>query len=125
MTDRGGPFEQCHKKVPVKEFVSKCLYDVCLNEGRQEVLCEALANYVAECQQAGAVVSPLWRKASNCPLDCPYHSHYELCGTACPATCADPNVPEICSKVCVEGCLCNKGYMLSGEQCVIKVSGCG
>jgi hypothetical protein len=66
MTDRGGPFEQCHKKVPVKEFASKCLYDVCVNEGRQEVLCEALANYVAECQQAGAVVSPLWRKASNC-----------------------------------------------------------
>ncbi|XP_055759032.1 IgGFc-binding protein-like [Salvelinus fontinalis] len=125
MTDGGGPFEQCHKKVPVKEFASNCLYDVCLNEGRQEVLCEALANYVAECQQAGAVVSPLWRKASNCPLACPYHSHYELCGTACPATCAYLKVSEICSKVCVEGCQCDKGYVLSGEQCVVKETGCG
>ncbi|XP_064884055.1 LOW QUALITY PROTEIN: IgGFc-binding protein-like [Oncorhynchus nerka] len=125
MTDGGGPFHQCHKKVPVKEFASDCLYDVCLNEGRQEVLCETLANYVAECQQAGAVVSPLWRKASNCPLACPYHSHYELCGTACPATCAIPNVPKICSKVCVEGCQCDMGYVLGGEHCVIKETGCG
>lgn len=57
-------------------------------------------------------------------MRCPAHSHYELCGSACPATCADPNAPSKCRHPCVETCSCNKGYILSGNRCV-RANKCG
>ncbi|NXT74961.1 FCGBP protein, partial [Zapornia atra] len=50
---------------------------------------------------------------------CPRHSHYELCGSSCPATCRPRVVPEGCASVlCIEGCFCDRGYVLSGDECV-------
>ncbi|KAA8591972.1 hypothetical protein FQN60_017346, partial [Etheostoma spectabile] len=49
MSDTKGPFSGCHGTVPVQKPLSYCLYDVCTNEGRKEVLCEALSNYMAKC----------------------------------------------------------------------------
>ncbi|KAM6967545.1 IgGFc-binding protein-like [Aplochiton taeniatus] len=63
-----GPFSQCHRKVPVAEFVSNCLYDVCVNKGRQEILCKAFESYVTACQDAGATIPPQWRQQTNCGL---------------------------------------------------------
>ncbi|XP_040020452.2 IgGFc-binding protein [Gasterosteus aculeatus] len=122
LSDKKGPFSSCHGSVPVAEVVLDCLYDVCVSEGRREVLCEALSSYLAECQEAGASVSP-WRQLANCSVACPAHSQYKLCGSACPPTCGPQ--PDICPKVCVEGCFCDPGYVLSGGQCVVKEEGCG
>ncbi|XP_028436614.1 IgGFc-binding protein [Perca flavescens] len=122
MSDTNGPFSGCHGRVPVQKPVSYCLYDVCTNEGRKEVLCEALSNYLAKCQDAGASVLP-WRQLVNCSVVCPAHSQYNLCGSACPPSCG--RQPEVCPKVCVEGCFCDPGYVLSGKECVIKEKGCG
>uniref|UniRef100_A0A4W6EU93 VWFD domain-containing protein n=1 Tax=Lates calcarifer TaxID=8187 RepID=A0A4W6EU93_LATCA len=122
LSDKKGPFSGCHGSVPVAEFVSDCLYDVCINEGRHEVLCDALSGYLAECQEAGALVSP-WRELANCSVLCPAHSQYKVCGTACPETCSPQ--PVGCPKICVEGCFCDPGYVLSGKECVIKEEGCG
>ncbi|XP_040900961.1 IgGFc-binding protein-like [Toxotes jaculatrix] len=122
LSDKKGPFSGCHGSVPVAEYVSDCLYDVCTNEGRHEVLCDALSGYLAECQEAGASMSP-WRQLANCSVECPPHSHYQVCGSACPASCGPQ--PEVCPKVCVEGCFCDPGYVRSGKECVIKEKGCG
>ncbi|KAM6936666.1 IgGFc-binding protein-like [Lycodopsis pacificus] len=122
MSDKKGPFSGCHDKVPIAEAASDCLYDVCINDGRGQVLCDALGNYMAECQEAGVSVSS-WRQLGNCSLDCPAHSHYSMCGPACPPTCGAQ--PEVCPKICVEGCFCDKGYVQSGETCVIRETGCG
>lgn len=46
------------------------------------------------------------------------NSHYEICGSACPATCSNPEAQLSCSLFCVESCQCNMGYLLSGGQCV-------
>ncbi|XP_049585555.1 IgGFc-binding protein isoform X2 [Syngnathus scovelli] len=120
--NKKGPFSRCHGSVPVGEAVSDCLYDVCVNAGRHEVLCESLSNYLAECQEAGAPVLP-WRQQANCTIECPANSHYEVCGPACPASCGAQ--PEVCHQACVEGCFCDQGYVLSRNGCVEKEKGCG
>ncbi|XP_037310078.2 IgGFc-binding protein [Pungitius pungitius] len=122
LSDKNGPFSGCHGSVPIAEIVSDCLYDVCISGGQREVLCEALSSYLAKCQEAGASVSP-WRQLGNCSVPCPAHSQYKLCGSACPPTCGPP--PAVCPKVCVEGCFCDPGFVLSGKECVVKEEGCG
>lgn len=49
---------------------------------------------------------------------CPKNSHYETCGSSCPATCGNPEAPHDCTLPCVETCQCNRGFMLSGSKCV-------
>uniref|UniRef100_A0A4W3IGA5 Uncharacterized protein n=1 Tax=Callorhinchus milii TaxID=7868 RepID=A0A4W3IGA5_CALMI len=51
-------------------------------------------------------------------IQCPPHSHYEACGTACPASCAHSTDPLFCALACVESCQCDSGYILSGGDCV-------
>ncbi|XP_056237753.1 IgGFc-binding protein-like [Seriola aureovittata] len=122
LSDKKGPFAGCHAHVPVAKFVSDCLYDVCIHEGRHEMLCDALNSYLVECQEAGVSMLP-WREKANCPVECPAHSHYQLCGSACPASCGPQ--PEVCHKACVEGCVCDSGYVRSGNECVNKEKSCG
>uniref|UniRef100_A0A8D0F7W1 VWFD domain-containing protein n=1 Tax=Strix occidentalis caurina TaxID=311401 RepID=A0A8D0F7W1_STROC len=59
--------------------------------------------------------SPLFLAGPSCP----HHSHYELCGSSCPATCWGRTIPEDCASVlCTEGCFCDEGFVLSGDECV-------
>lgn len=53
---------------------------------------------------------------------CPPNSHYELCGPGCHATCS--NLNSDCQKTCTEGCYCDSGFVLSGDNCV-SFSECG
>ncbi|NWX23052.1 FCGBP protein, partial [Aegotheles bennettii] len=55
---------------------------------------------------------------------CPENSHYDACGTACPATCAHRDAPTSCPHPCVETCACDPGHVLNGGRCV-AVSSCG
>ncbi|KAM4651148.1 alpha-tectorin-like [Discoglossus pictus] len=57
-------------------------------------------------------------------IKCPENSHYEACGSACPASCSDKTAPDTCTEACVETCQCNKGYVLSSDKCVPSTS-CG
>eukprot|EP00061_Rhincodon_typus_P003698 g20748.t1 len=49
---------------------------------------------------------------------CPVNSHYEPCGTSCPTTCCTLSDADSCNAVCAEGCQCDDGFVLSGEDCV-------
>ncbi len=57
-------------------------------------------------------------------VQCPVHSHYELCGSGCEVTCHSLAPPAGCHSPCMEGCVCDEGYIRSGEQCV-PLSQCG
>ncbi|XP_075139529.1 IgGFc-binding protein-like [Leptodactylus fuscus] len=118
-----GPFQECHPKINPDNFFASCLYDVCLNGGAKQFLCQALNAYANTCRKQGAQIYD-WRTPSGCVLPCPMNSHYEFCGNACPATCTDRIAPSQCTEACVETCQCNDGFVLSGDKCV-PVSGCG
>ncbi|XP_077788611.1 IgGFc-binding protein-like [Podarcis muralis] len=120
-----GPFASCHAKVPPTIYFTNCVFDVCSTEGNKQSLCDALAAYAHACQSKGAQIGD-WRRDSGCYLDCPPNSQYQTCGTACPATCMDDHIqgPKLCPAVCVEGCQCLEGFVLSQGSCIPK-SSCG
>ncbi|KFP01601.1 IgGFc-binding protein, partial [Calypte anna] len=114
----GGPFRHCHLLLDPAPFLEDCAFDTCHYKGHRDTLCKAIAAYVTQCQSHGLAVEP-WRTPTFCGPSCPRHSHYELCGTSCPATCRGPLVPGDCSLVpCTEGCFCDQGFLLSGDECV-------
>nr|XP_020037419.1 IgGFc-binding protein [Castor canadensis] len=123
LADPAGPFRECHNTLKPQDVVRDCVYDLCLLPGQSKVLCDALASYAAACQAAGATVHP-WRTEELCPLSCPAHSHYEACSYGCPLSCGDLPVSGGCGSECRESCVCDDGYVLSGESCV-PLASCG
>eukprot|EP00063_Salmo_salar_P022787 XP_013997622.1 PREDICTED: IgGFc-binding protein-like [Salmo salar] len=119
-----GPFRNCHAVIDYKIFHENCMYDLCRGEIMKTYMCDTLQVYTDACQRAGIRVYN-WRGIAHCPKpECPEHSHYEFCGSACPATCEDPNSPSKCKARCVEACTCDEGHLRSGNKCVPK-SQCG
>ncbi|GAA6219039.1 IgGFc-binding protein-like [Lates japonicus] len=117
LKDPSGPFRDCHAKVDPAGYFDDCVYDVCLYKGRKDVLCQSITTYTSACQAAGAKVYS-WRTSQFCAMKCPVNSHYEICATACPATCQSLAPPQGCQGPCEEGCSCDEGYILSGHTCV-------
>ncbi|KAI1901486.1 hypothetical protein AGOR_G00034930 [Albula goreensis] len=119
-----GPFRSCHAVIDPSIFHDICMYDFCMGDGVRKYLCDSLQVYTDACQRAGIEVYN-WRRLARCPdPKCQEHSHYELCGNACPATCENPHAPSKCKSHCVETCACDPGYLLSGNKCVPS-SQCG
>nr|XP_033779282.1 zonadhesin-like [Geotrypetes seraphini] len=122
INDTEGPFKACHSKLPPDNYYKSCEYDLCGTDGEAASLCFALQSYADLCAQAGINVT--WRNSTFCPLNCPPDSHYESCGSACPASCTDLAAPNNCDLPCLEGCYCDSGFVFSGDKCV-PFSQCG
>ncbi|KAG7278197.1 hypothetical protein CRUP_002159 [Coryphaenoides rupestris] len=119
-----GPFSACSAIIAPKVYHDNCMYDVCMGEGKWNFFCNTLQVYSDACQRAGIKIHD-WRHIAHCPHPaCPENSHYEFCGIACPATCETPDAPSKCKASCVETCVCDDGFLLSGTKCVPKTE-CG
>ncbi|XP_026558582.1 IgGFc-binding protein-like [Pseudonaja textilis] len=116
---RSGPFHRCHSLIDPKPYLNDCVTDLCAFEGYKQILCRALKTYADTCQREGIAISA-WRKHAGCPLICPDHSQHMACGTACPATCNNPDAPKKCHLPCMETCQCKPGYVLDGGKCIPK-----
>ncbi|KAJ1132319.1 hypothetical protein NDU88_010644 [Pleurodeles waltl] len=96
---------------------------MCMNDGFKQILCEALKTYADACLRKKVKIYE-WRSIAECPVQCPLNSQFVPCGSACPATCNDAALPEMCSEACVESCQCNPGFVLKEGKCIAK-STCG
>ncbi|XP_069040705.1 alpha-tectorin-like [Lepisosteus oculatus] len=123
MADPSGPFRLCQAELDPMERVRECAEEMALRGGQPAVLCEALRNYALLCQQSRLPIFS-WRNLTGCELDCPDHSSYQLCGTACPATCPGLTFQFQCRSPCQEGCQCDFGHVMSDGKCVLPVE-CG
>ncbi|KAH0631341.1 hypothetical protein JD844_005630 [Phrynosoma platyrhinos] len=120
---KDGPFKQCHAAIDPTYYFEDCVFDTCLYKGFRNVFCSAINAYMIDCQMQVIQIGE-WRSASSCDLSCPSNSHYELCGTACPATCHSHFTGRSCDAPCTEGCFCDSGFILSGDECV-PLAKCG
>nr|XP_046234028.1 IgGFc-binding protein [Scatophagus argus] len=118
-----GPFTQCWAMVEPQQHVDTCVEIIRTSRDPASALCEALRDYALICQQMGVALVD-WRNATGCDQNCPANSHYELCGSSCPSACPSLSFPFTCDTVCQEGCQCNDGFILNGNQCVAPTS-CG
>ncbi|XP_056154019.1 IgGFc-binding protein-like [Lampris incognitus] len=117
-------FPGCHPLIDLTAFQNNCVFDLCMGKVMKTYFCDSLQIFSDICQRAG-VKGRNWRSDTKCPLPkCPENSHYEFCGTACPATCENPDAPSQCKAGCVEACVCDDGFLLSGTKCVPKAQ-CG
>ncbi|XP_072266261.1 IgGFc-binding protein-like [Pyxicephalus adspersus] len=123
ITNKDGPFKNCHSVIDPSVYLNNCIYDLCELNLDQNALCDSLQSYAQACQAHGVTIGA-WRNDSFCPLKCQPNSHYEQCGTACPATCVKPGSPSNCNLPCTEGCVCDQGYILYDKKCVPS-SQCG
>uniref|UniRef100_A0A3Q3JEZ7 Tectorin alpha n=1 Tax=Monopterus albus TaxID=43700 RepID=A0A3Q3JEZ7_MONAL len=118
-----GPFRDCRAVVDPTAFVYSCVYDMCSNRDNITTLCQGIQAYALACQALGVTIRP-WRSRTFCALSCPEFSNYQVCTSACPASCSDLTAPLYCAHPCTEGCQCDPGYVLSGSRCV-QYEDCG
>ncbi|KAL7981164.1 hypothetical protein Chor_005398, partial [Crotalus horridus] len=116
--DINGPFQNCHDQTEAQYYAENCVKILCTTQGSRKILCEVLSTYAQRCQANHVRIQP-WRKNTGCELTCPENSRYVLCGSPCPASCTQPAGPPNCfQNMCVEGCQCEAGFVLSGTDCV-------
>ena len=70
-----GPFAACHQQLPPQAYVESCVYDLCVGDGYQPILCQALNVYASQCQQNG-IQLPSWRRSGFCGMSV---THLTLC----------------------------------------------
>ncbi|CAK8673415.1 unnamed protein product [Clavelina lepadiformis] len=122
MTDRDGCFKECQSFVNPEGFYSDCVFDACAFGDHYDALEQNLKAYAKACQDAGASICN-WRNETGLTVTCPSKSHYEMCGSRCPARCGNADITA-CDDRCEEGCVCDDGFILSGEDCIPE-SECG
>ncbi|KAM8825944.1 IgGFc-binding protein [Synchiropus picturatus] len=98
-------------------FWTEGCYERCNCSATAKLRCEPAACPEGE----SCTLHDTWNCAGKA---CPPNSHYETCGSACPATCQVPSGDRPCTLACVPGCHCDPGFVLDGDTCV-PLSHCG
>ncbi|XP_038059591.1 IgGFc-binding protein-like [Patiria miniata] len=124
LIDVTGPFAPCHDFVDPGPYHASCLYDLCETLPEDDLVCDSAESYAEACRVSGQILDDWKREKEMCQLQCPSELIYESCGTACPATCQEPQGNPDCQQTCIETCRCPDGLLLEGDHC-IHPSQCG
>ncbi|KAF5909182.1 IgGFc-binding protein-like, partial [Clarias magur] len=65
ITDPNGPFAACHKVIAPDSYFRDCVYDACITERDEHMLCHSIAAYIRNCQNFGVPVKN-WRTSTFC-----------------------------------------------------------
>ncbi|XP_076804784.1 zonadhesin-like isoform X1 [Clavelina lepadiformis] len=117
-----GCFSKCHPEVEANRYYENCISDSCVYDDERTAVENNVGAYAKACQDRSIEICD-WRAITETPLQCSPNSHYSLCSSPCPATCA-MQVTSTCDKTCVEGCDCDEGFLRSGDTCV-REENCG
>ncbi|XP_072472336.1 IgGFc-binding protein-like isoform X3 [Notamacropus eugenii] len=117
LSNRSGPFAECHWYEKPDPYVKSCVYDLCQYGTGNRMLCAALEAYAELCA-LHRMRLPDWRTGLGCNVACPPNSYYDFCGTSCQVTCANLNTSITCTRPCTAGCFCQKGYALENGICI-------
>ncbi|XP_059195875.1 IgGFc-binding protein-like [Centropristis striata] len=123
ITSKKGPLADCVDRIDSKQYRDDCIYDMVLNEGKQQAACDIISDYVEECQREGGCVKS-WRTRRFCWMKCASYSTYSVTAPGCQPTCTSPSTPVECKNLPSEGCVCNPGYLQSQDRCV-PLAECG
>ncbi|CAK8696725.1 unnamed protein product [Clavelina lepadiformis] len=118
LTQEDGCFTNCHSRIDAAPFLANCIFDACAYNDAESSIRTNVGAYVKSCQDLRVSICSTWRTTTNTPLLCHSNSHYSMCASHCQPTCASPESSSICDRSCVEGCVCDDGYLLSGDTCV-------
>ncbi|XP_036357280.1 von Willebrand factor-like isoform X3 [Octopus sinensis] len=117
---KGGIFKKCLKSIfsTAVKFYQSCKIDVCAynkdKKLKKEVLCRSFEAFAQNCENIGVLVN--WRKALKCKLKCPKNMVYKFSTPIYQPSCSNRRIPRI--RKFTEGCVCKKGFILSGTECV-------
>ncbi|NXI51709.1 MUC5A protein, partial [Chloroceryle aenea] len=123
LTDKEGPFADCHNAVDPTVHHKNCMSDTCKCVNSEDCLCAALSSYVRACAAKGIQLHG-WRShvCSKYTTSCPKTLSYSYTISSCQPTCRSLSEPDVtCSIkfVPVDGCTCVNGtYMDESGKCV-------
>ncbi|KAK4822604.1 hypothetical protein QYF61_017336 [Mycteria americana] len=123
LTDRKGPFADCHYAVNPSVYHTNCMFDTCNCENSEDCLCAALSSYVRACAAKGIQLHG-WRTdvCSKYTTSCPKSLSYSYTISSCQPTCRSLSEPDVTCNikfVPVDGCTCINGtYMDESGKCV-------
>lgn len=115
----------CTERPPPSEIYSVSIDPIAHDS---HSICEIFPNIKMACTlhivQPICMAHNLWLcNFTNIP-ECGPNATYNLCGSACPATCARPIPPSICTLQCVPDCFCNRGFLKNNRGLCVPARQC-
>ncbi|PIK56521.1 putative IgGFc-binding protein [Apostichopus japonicus] len=123
VTNTASALATCFSTVNPSPFYQDCRTDLCRSVDASKP-CAVIATYAQWCRD-NSITIPNWRENTNCVINCPMNSFFDINAPANPPSCANPNPTQINDPLPnVEACTCVNGFLLEGTQC-IPAADCG